>query len=109
MNPQVTAYIENAGKQKEMLDAVRQLIHQSVPEVVEEFKWSRPVFRATKDFAYLKTARAYVTLGFFHFEKLNDTNNLLEGTGKAMRHLKLKSMADVDSTLLKEWFKAAAV
>lgn len=108
MNPQVTEYITNAGTHQEIMEAVRQLIHESVPHVVEEFKWSRPVFRATKDFAYLKTAKAYVTLGFFQFEKLSDEHNLLEGTGKDMRHIKLKSAADIDKALLREWFKAAS-
>ena len=109
MNPQVTEYIENAGKQKEIMEAIRKLIHETVPGVVEEYKWSRPVFKAQKDFAYLKTAKAYVTLGFFKYDKLSDPNNLLQGTGKDMRHIKLKSTADIDSSLLKEWFAAASV
>lgn len=108
MNPQVTEYIQNAEKHKATMEALRQLIHESVPQVTEEFKWGRPVFRASKDFAYLKSAKAYVTLGFFNFEKLDNRNNLLEGTGKEMRHIKLKTTADIDSALLKEWFKAAS-
>ncbi len=109
MNPHVTAYIENAGAQQEMMQAIRQLIHESVPNATEEFKWSRPVFRSDKDFAYLKTAKGYVSLGFFNFQKLNDTQNLLQGTGKDMRHIKIKSIADINSQLLQEWFKAASV
>ena len=108
MNPQVTDYIENAGKQKDIMEALRQLLHETVPNVTEEFKWGRPVFKATKDFAYLKSAKAYVTLGFFNFQKLNDEHNLLEGTGKDMRHIKLKSVAEIDSAMLKEWFKTAS-
>ncbi|GAB3201893.1 hypothetical protein ABID22_001320 [Pontibacter aydingkolensis] len=108
MNPQVTDYIENAGKQKEIMEALRQLIHETVTNVTEDFKWSRPVFKAAKDFAYLKSAKAYVTLGFFNFQKLNDEQNLLEGTGKDMRHIKLKSVADIDNALLTEWFMAAS-
>lgn len=108
MNPLVTDYIEKAGERKEIMQALRQLIHENVPNVTEEFKWGRPVFKATKDFAYLKSAKAYVTLGFFNFQKLNDEHNLLEGTGKDMRHIKLKSVAEIDSAMLKEWFKAAS-
>lgn len=75
---------------------------------VEEFKWSRPVFTANKSFAYLKTAKNHVTLGFYKFEKLNDPQNLLEGTGKDMRHIKLKSEDDIDAKLLGEWLKMSA-
>lgn len=110
MHPQVTLYIEDAlAEQKQIMEAVRKLLHETVAGVTEEYKWSRPVFRASKDFAYLKVAKAYVTLGFFNFEKLHDKHNKLEGTGKDMRHIKLKSMSDVDSDLLKEWFRTAAV
>lgn len=109
MHPQVTDYINAADKHKETLEALRQLVHDTVPNVTEEFKWGRPVFRAAKDFAYLKTAKAYVTLGFFQFDKLDDKNGLLEGTGKDMRHIKIKNAQDINRELLCEWFKSAAV
>lgn len=109
MNPQVTDYINSAAERKEILQTVRQLIHESVPTVTEEFKWGKPVFRAGKDFAYFNISKAYVTLGFFDYQKLNDPTNLLEGTGKSMRHVKLRSTSDINSTLLTEWFKSASV
>jgi hypothetical protein len=107
MNTQVTEYIENAqAGQKEIMEIVRTLIHQNVSNVTEEFKWSRPVFKTTKDFSYFLTNKNYVTIGFTKdFEKLNDPNKLLEGTGKTMRHIKLKKASDIDTKLLKEWFK----
>ena len=70
-------------------------------------KWSRPVFRKGQDFAYLKSTKAYVTLGFFRSDKLEDPNHLLEGTGKDMRHIKIRKTTDLDPTLLKAWFRAA--
>lgn len=109
MNPLVTEYInKSTPEQKQIMVALRHLIHESVGGVSEEFKWSRPVFRATKDFAYLKTAKGYVTLGFFHFEKLQDEKNLLKGTGKDMRHIKLKTLQDINADMLQDWFKASA-
>lgn len=109
MHPLVTDYINTSEKHKETLGALRELVHDTVPDATEEFKWSRPVFRSDKDFAYLKTAKNYVTLGFFQFSKLHDPNGLLEGTGKDMRHIKIKSVQDIDRELLTEWFKTAAV
>jgi len=109
MNPQVTDYINHSvDEQKIIMQEIRQLINQSVPAVKENFKWSRPVFSTEKDFAYLKTAKGYVTLGFMNFQKLEDKNNLLEGTGKDMRHIKIRKVADIDQNLLKKWLKAAA-
>ena len=109
MHLQVTDYIANSGNQQEILQTIRQLIHDTIPNVNEEFKWGRPVFRSEKDFAYLKTAKGYVTLGFFNFQKLHDPDNRLEGTGKDMRHIKIKTINDIDHDLLTAWFKAATI
>jgi hypothetical protein len=109
MNQQVTDYINNASKEHpEIMRRVRQILHEAVPGAVESFKWSRPVFGTARDFAYLKTAKNHVTLGFYKFRKLEDKNNLLEGTGKDLRHIKLKSVADINQPLLSEWFRTLA-
>lgn len=109
MNQQVTDYIQNAPvEQAGIMKQIRELIHESVPGVTEEFKWSRPVFRSGRDFAYFKVAKTYLTLGFFNFEKLPDPHNKLEGSGKDMRHIKLKSSADIDTQLLGSWFRIAS-
>ena len=108
MNSEVTEYINSAPKeQREIMETIRKLIHESVPNVSEEFKWSRPVFKGKSDFAYLKTAKAYVTLGFYNFQILDDPKNLLEGTGKNMRHLKLRNAGEIDTDCLRKWFRVS--
>jgi hypothetical protein len=105
-NPEVSEFINKApDRQKEIMQKLRWLIHDSGAGVREEFKWSRPVFKAQNDIAYFKNAKAYVTLGFFNFLKLHDPDNRLEGTGKDMRHVKIKSMEDIDEKLFRDWFK----
>ena len=53
----------------------------------------------------MQANKNHVNLGFYKgFEKLNDPNGILEGTGKTMRHIKLKTVSDVDTELLSEWF-----
>jgi hypothetical protein len=109
MNSQVTEYINNASEDhKKIMTSIRRLIHQTIPGVTEEYKWNRPVFRLEKDFAYLKTAKKHVTFGFFNFEKINDKDNRLEGSGKEMRHIKINSHNDIDQEILKDWIIAAA-
>lgn len=107
MNNDITAYISAAPEeQRKIMEALRQLMQETVPGLVENFKWSRPVFSAPKDFAYLKSSKAYVTLGFFDFEKIRNYEDQLEGTGKDMRHIKLKKVSDINTGLLKEWLQA---
>jgi hypothetical protein len=105
-NTQVTEYIEKApGEHQRIMEDIRKIIHDTVPDLTEEFKWSRPVFKTNKDFAYLKVAKSYVTLGFNNYQLLRDEGNRLEGTGQDMRHVKLKSVDDIDHELFTEWFK----
>lgn len=105
----MTAFINEAPEdQRNIMENIRQLIHESIMDVEEEFKWSRPIFRKVKNFAYLSTTKKYVTLGFFNFQNLEDPDKLLEGNGKDMRHIKIKRAADINKVLFKKWFKAAA-
>lgn len=108
MNQQVTDYINQAPpEQKQIMEAIRLLVHQHVNGASEEFKWGRPIFHLHKDFAYLQANKNHVNLGFYSgFEALKDPNDLLEGTGKTMRHIKIRHVKDVDSDRLAEWFVA---
>lgn len=109
-NKQITEYINNSPKeQKEIMEAIRSLVHKNVANVSEEFKWDRPIFKLEKKFAYLQANKNHVNLGFYKgLEKLNDPQKLLEGTGKTMRHIKLRKVSDIDSELLSEWFSVAS-
>ena len=90
---EVTDYIDKASsEQKQVLNTLRELIGKAIPEVAENFKWSRPVYATQKDFCYLQFNKKHVNLGFFEFDKIEDPNNLLEGTGKEMRHVKNSKM-----------------
>lgn len=109
-NAEVTAYIEKQpSPQKEILHELRQLIHASVAGVKEELKWGQPVYGLKKDFCYLKAAKSHVNLGFMDFTKLTDPDGRLEGTGKSMRHVKIKTRADIDTILFNNWLQAAVL
>lgn len=107
MNTEVINYIATAASpQREIMEKVRDIILDAVPEVIENFKWSRPVYTLQKDFTYLQANKQHVNVGFYSgFEMLNDPDKLLQGTGKTMRHLKIKSIDEIDSELLSSWFK----
>ena len=92
-NNQITYYINTANKEQiALLEYLRKLIHNSVDNVNEELKWKMPVFNNGKDFAYLRFAKNHVTLGFYNIHKLKDPNNLLEGKGNTLKHIKVKTL-----------------
>lgn len=107
MNAQINEYIENAtATQQEIMKNLRSIILETIPDAKEQYKWNRPVFCLEGDFAYLKVTNKHVNLGFFNFEKIKDVDHRLEGTGKEMRHIKFKSVEEIDEDMLKEWLLA---
>ena len=58
-------------------------------------------------FAYVNAFTAHVNVGFFRGAELPDPSGLLEGTGKRMRHVKLRPAGAVDATALRTLIKAA--
>src|SRR5690606_37522320 len=58
-------------------------------------------------FCYVNVFTAHVNVGFFLGAYLPDPHGLLEGTGKFMRHVKLRPGDPVDEAALKELIKSA--
>ena len=58
-------------------------------------------------FAYVDAFNAHVNVGFFCGAELADPRRLLEGTGKFMRHVKLRPAVEVDAAALKDLVEAA--
>ena len=52
-------------------------------------------------FGYVNVFKAHVNVGFFNGARLKDPAGVLEGTGKRMRHVKLKPGAKLDSSALR--------
>jgi hypothetical protein len=58
-------------------------------------------------FAYVGVYKAHVNVGFFLGSMLRDPKRLLVGTGKRMRHVKVKPGAVLDSAALRALIDAA--
>ena len=58
-------------------------------------------------FAYVNAFRAHVNVGFFRGAELPDPRGLLEGTGRMMRHVKLRPGEDVDAIALRGLIRTA--
>lgn len=96
------------ASQRPILDRLRAIIFATNSDAIEEFKWSRPCYsNGTGLFCYLHASKGHATIGFQKGSSLNDPNNLLEGEGKDMRHVKLRSLSDIDEAALKALLKHA--
>ena len=76
---------------------VRELLHDGAPTAC--------VHDAA--FAYVNVFKAHVNAGFFHGAELSDPAGLLEGTGRFMRHVKLRPGVAVDADALRQLVETA--
>jgi len=58
-------------------------------------------------YAYIMPMRGYVNLGFYQGAELKDPERLLEGTGKGLRHVKIRSLAEADRAPIRALVAAA--
>jgi hypothetical protein len=58
-------------------------------------------------FAYVNVFAAHMNVGFFHGNALPDPGRLLQGSGKFMRHIKLKASASANPAAVEKLITAA--
>lgn len=78
-------------------DEVRELLHDGCPVAC----------LGDAPFGYVNAFTAHVNVGFFHGASLRDPARLLEGTGKFMRHVKLKPGTPANAAELHNLIEAA--
>lgn len=78
-------------------DDVRELLHDGHPTACV----------GDAAFGYVNAFRAHVNVGFFRGAELSDPSGLLEGTGKFMRHVKLRPEREVDAAALTKLIEMA--
>jgi len=78
-------------------DDVRELLHDGHPTACV----------GDAAFAYVNAFTAHVNVGFFRGAEIADSEGLLEGTGRFMRHVRLSPGRAVDATALKSLIEIA--
>jgi hypothetical protein len=78
-------------------DDVRELLHDGHPTACI----------GDAAFGYVNAFRAHVNVGFFRGAEIADADGLMEGTGKFMRHVKLRPERDVDAAALMKLIEVA--
>jgi hypothetical protein len=78
-------------------DDVRELMHDGCPVACVE----------DAPFGYVNAFKGHVNVGFFYGALLEDPAGLLEGSGKRMRHVKLKPGENLDAQGLRNLIDAA--
>ena len=91
----------------EVVRELRSLIQSAAPEATESIKWGQPVYEAAGPFAYIKPYKNHVNFGFWRGAELLDPKGMFKGTGNRMRHIELRSLAELDRPILEAMVRTA--
>ena len=94
---------------KELSHALRGLLADVMPNITE-VPWGRQKIagygvgpkKMSEHFSYIAPFKAHVNLGFTYGSALNDPTNILEGGGANMRHIKIRSLDDINNPAIKD-------
>src|SRR6516225_6202277 len=105
----IDTYVKKAGKLDGVTKAVRTLLKRTVKGGEEYVNpWKIPSFDSNGPLCCFMTGKEHVTFAFMRGAVLPDPEKLLEGTGKGVRHVKLRSVAEVQTPGVKKLIVEAA-
>ena len=78
-------------------DEVREVLHDGCPVAC----------LGDAPFGYVNVFRSHVNVGFYHGAALPDPGRLLQGSGKFMRHVKLRPGTATNAAMLRQLIEAA--
>ena len=95
MDINVDEYIEKQqSPQREICKKLRKIIFNTFPDIKEEMKWGVPAYGNGK--YYFVELKTHVNLGFSIKGLSKEEIALFEGSGKTTRHIKVKSINEID-------------
>ena len=94
---------------------LRALVIVVMPEVVE-VPWPKMRMasygvgpkKKTEHFCYISAQKNDVNLGFYYGAELPDPDGLLQGTGKLLRHVKIREPKAIHSRAIRQLLQAAS-
>ena len=104
-----TLYIaEQSADKAALLEKLRALVNKGVPDADVSIKWGVPFYQLNgKNVCSLAAFKEHVGINFFASPTvLVDPKKKLEGGGKTMRMLKVRTASDIDSASILRWLKA---
>ena len=110
VSAKVEAYYEKEHPFKEGISVLRALAAKTKAE--EAYKWSAPVYTLNgKNVFWIARFKNHFGVGFFNGVFLKDPKGILinvqKGKTQAMRHLKFKSLAEIDSKVVLSFMNEA--
>lgn len=100
---------DQSSRNQSLIRALRTFVKRIAPRLQESVKWGNGCWvQGTIPVAYVYSAPDYVQFGFFAGSALKDPKGLLNGDGKFVRHIKVRTRADIDERAFAALLRQAA-
>ncbi len=96
-----------APEQQDIVAMLRALMRDCAPDAKEQISYGILSWKVRRILAVINPAKTHTTFAFTHGAKFTDRYGLLEGAGKKSKHVKIKHMADVNQTALRDYVSQA--
>jgi hypothetical protein len=88
---------DQVPRNQRVIRALRGFVRREAPELIEAVKWGNGCWLKGKaPVAYVYSDVDYVQFGFIRGSSLDDPRGLLHGKGQYVRHVKVRTTADID-------------
>ena len=114
-DPQLLSFLEAYDPHiADLALALREIILEEVPDASESIFqvytvaiWFGFSGKMKDMFCYIATSAEHINLGFPRGSTLPDPNRVLEGEGKAMRHIKFAGIAELERNYVRRYIQAS--
>ena len=106
----IDSYVDTKPAElRDVAEQLRKLMKKTVKSAKESVNsWKIPTYESNGPMCFFMVEKYHVTFGFLRGTSLPDPAGLLEGTGKNVRHVKLRTAEDVKEPALRRLLEAAA-
>lgn len=94
-------------EQFQVLQAVRNLVRETIIPMTEEVKYGGILFTSDVQFGGVFAYKEHVSVEFSLGANIKDEDGFLEGGGKRRRHLKLRHLDDIAAKKLGKYLQMA--
>src|SRR5688572_12344791 len=108
--------VANASPEARALARKARALIEAVYPAVVEVPWPKQRVigygvgpkKMSEHFCYISVSKNHINVGFMYGAELPDPNNLLEGSGKLLRHVRVTQPDELENPALRELIEAAS-
>lgn len=99
---------DQTAKHRRFIKSLQALVEGSAPRLTEAVKWGNGCFIGKKQpVIYLHAEDDHLQFGFFNGAALSDPENRLQGSGRFVRHIKIRKPRDIDESYFSKLIRDA--